>query len=51
MVQTYRPVIDKILDDKENKLKELALQDAKNAFKGGITPEEGRSCYCFSQII
>jgi len=48
MVQTYRPVIDKILDDKENKLKELALQDAKNAFKGGMTPEEEKKIEPFN---
>lgn len=40
MVQTYRPVIDKILVDKEIKLKELVLNDTKNAIKGGLTPEE-----------
>ena len=34
MVENYRPVIDKILNDKENKVKDLAMLTAKNALQG-----------------
>ena len=40
MVETYKPIIEKIVDDKENKIKDLALKTAKNAVNPSNKPPE-----------